>query len=715
MEQHQTFCRYCHAYCAMVATVEDGVVESVKPDTSNPIYGGYTCIKGRQLVEQMYQDARLIKPLKKNAHGEFEEVTSEQALDEIAAKVAQILEESGPRAIATYNGTVAFQNSAQLAYSKAWHDAIGSISYYTSVTIDQPAKVFVGSRMGYWAAGSHFFHDSDVALIIGNNPLVSHYAPPGSVPSMSPSAQLRKAKQRGLKLIVVDPRETELARRADLFLQVQPGQDAVLVGGMIRLILEEDLHDQAFCQEYVEGLETLRQEVAEFTLDRVEALTGIPATLVAEAARTFAAGPRGAAVTGTGPEMSSHPNLTHHLVGSLNAICGRFYRAGDKIPNPGVLSRPSPRFAQALNVPTAWGRGAQCRVRPEYGELKSPGRFGLQGEMPTSQLADEILVGGEGQVRALFVIAGNPILAWPDQEKTLKAMQSLDLLVCIDPYMAATAELAHYVLPPKLTLEREDVTLLSDAWYEKPYSQYSKAVVQTDHDVIEEWELYSGVAKRLDIEVRMGETVFPSSPEPTKFELLQAITKDARVDIGYLRDNPGGHVFEDQTVEVQPAQEGAEGRLQLYPEGVAEEFEALRADHASLEEGSGDFSHVLIGYRSKYVLNSFGLNLPAIKAKQGTTNPALIHPNDLAELGIDDDSEVVVESAFGAIPAVVKATDRIKRGVIAMHHSWGAAPDRNASVREVGSNTNLLVSSETQLQAFTGMPKASGIPVRIRP
>ena len=121
----------------------------------------------------------------------------------------------------------------------------------------------------------HFFHDSDVALIIGNNPLVSHYAPPGSVPSMSPSAQLRKAKQRGLKLIVVDPRETELAREADLFLQVQPGQDAVLVGGMIRLILEEDLHDQAFCKEYVEGLETLRQEVAEFTLDRVEALTGI--------------------------------------------------------------------------------------------------------------------------------------------------------------------------------------------------------------------------------------------------------------------------------------------------------------------------------------------------------------------------------------------------------------------------------------------------------
>ena len=473
--EHKTFCRYCHAYCPMVATVGDnGKVLSVQPDISNEMYGGYTCIKGRQLVEQMYQSGRLTSHQKRQVSGEYIAVSSETALNEIAEKIQQIVVEYGPRAIATYNGTVAFQNSAQLVYSREWHNALGSPSYYTSVTIDQPAKVFVGSRMGYWTGGSHSFHDSDVALIIGNNPLVSHYASPGGVPPFSPADQIRRAKERGMKLIAVDPRQSELARRCDVHLQVKPGQDAALLAGMVRLILQEELHDQDFCDRYVSGLAELRQEVEPYELKRVAALTEISELLIVEAARIFAAGPRGIAVTGTGPEMSAHPNLTQHLTASLNTICGRFYRAGDTLANSGALSSGVPRFEGVYDAPVAWDGGTRCRVRPEYGELSSP--MGVS-EMPTSQLADEILTPGEDQVRVLFVIAGNPLMAWPDQDKTLEAMQALELLVCLDPYMSATAELADYVLAPKLTLEREDVTLLADPWYEKPYSQYSKAVV----------------------------------------------------------------------------------------------------------------------------------------------------------------------------------------------------------------------------------------------
>jgi len=339
----------------------------------------------------------------------------------------------------------------------------------------------------------------------------------------------------------------------------------------------------------------------------------------------------------------------------------------------------------------------------------SPSKSGPVGEMPTSQLPDEILMPGDGQVKALFVIAGNPLMAWPNQQKTLEALQALELLVCIDPYMSATAEIADYVLAPKLTLEREDVTLLSDSWYEKPYSQYSKAVIETDHDVIEEWELYWGLAQRLDLEVKIGQEVIPNFPKPTKFELLQAITARSRVDIQFLRDNPGGHIFEDIEVEVSPAPESATGRLKLFPDGVAEEFKEI----AESGENVSEYSHLLIGYRSKYVLNSFGLNLPALRKKMGTTNPALMHPEDLVELNISDDSEIVIHSRFGSIPAVVKATDRIKRGVVAMHHNWGTAPDKQAPVREVGANTNVLVSGEDVLQRYTGMPRSSTIPINI--
>ncbi len=692
----------------MLAEVADGKVLSVKPDTDNEMYGGYTCIKGRQLVEQMYQPQRLTTCKIKNSKGEFEDINSEKALDEIAERVSKLVAEHGPRCIATYNGTVAFQNSGQLVYSREWHNALKSPSYYTSVTIDQPAKVFVGSRMGFWAAGSHFFHDSDVAMIIGNNPLVSHYAPPGGVPSVSPSDQIRKAKKRGLTLIAIDPRETELTRRSDIHLQIKPGEDAALLAGMIRVILAEDLHDIEFCEQFTSGLDELRAAVAEYDLATVSARTDIPEALILEAARTFAAGPRGVAITGTGPEMSAHPNLTQHMVGSLNTICGRYYRAGDTHPNPGSLAPEAPKLAQVFESPVAWGRGDRSRTHADLGELASA--TGVR-EMPTSQLADEILMSGEGQIKALFVIAGNPLMAWPDQEKAFAAMQELDLLVCIDPYMSATAEMADYVLAPKLTLEREDVTLLADYWYEKPYSQYSKAVVETDHDVIEEWEFYWGLAKRMGLEVTIKNEIIPNDRKPTKFELLQAITKGSRADLNFLRDNPGGHIFEGMQVEVQPASEGALGRLKLFPVGVAEEFQSLKKTN----ETDGEFSHQLIGFRSKYVLNSFGRNLPAILAKSGTTNPAHIHPDDLAAMNITDDSEVVIHSRHGSIPAIVKANKKIKPGVVAMHHCWGVAPGQQAPVREVGSNINLLVNGEEELQTFTGMTRSSAIPINISP
>jgi anaerobic selenocysteine-containing dehydrogenase len=705
----KTFCRYCHAYCPMDVQVEDGIVKAVLPDTDNSMYGGYTCIKGRQLVEQMYQGERLTNTLKKTDDG-FAPIDSHTAFDEIGTQLKAIIEKYGPRAVATYNGTYAFQNSAQLAFSRAWHDALESPSYYTSVTIDQPAKVFVGSRHGYWGAGGHFYKDSDVTLILGNNPMVSQYAPPGGVPSVSPFEKHREAKKRGQKLIAVDPRSTELTRRADMHLQIQPGEDSSLLAAMIRLILEENLHDQEFCAQHTEGLEELRSAVAPFTLDYAATRTQLPAQQIADAARLFAKGPRGVAITGTGPEMSQNPNLTQHLVTSLNSLCGRFYRAGDTLPNPGVLAPPGTRRAQALQVPVAWGHGDPSRIKPELGELTALGMMGPVKEMPTNLLADEILTPGEGQIKALIVVGGNPMLAFPNQDKVLQAMQELDLLICIDPYISATAKFADYVFAPKLSLEREDVTLLSDPWYEEPYSQYTKAIVATDKDVIEEWELYWELAKRLNLDVSINGEHLVEGDRPDKFTLLSAITKGSRVGVDWLRDNPGGHTFPEHSITVAAADSSA-GKLQFFPEGVAEEF-ATALENTAPE---AQYSHRLICARSKYVLNSSGLNLSLLRKKMGTTNPAYMHPDDVSSLGLEDDCLVEIHAAGGSIPAVVCATDRIKPGVIAMHHSWGGAPgiDSDDRVREIGANTNRLIDNLANTQRYTGMTQQSAIPVYI--
>ena len=316
----KTYCRFCHAYCPMVATVEDERLIAIAPDTDNEIYGGYTCVKGRQMLEQIYHSQRLEKSQKRQSDGSFADIGSQQAMDEIAEKLQAIVQQYGPRSIASYNGTYSFQNSAAHNVTRAWHSAIGSPSFYTSVTIDQPAKVAIApARMGWWNAGSHMWSDSDVALVIGNNTLISNFSIPGGVPSFSPANALREGKKRGLKLICVDPRKTEVAARSDLHLQVKPGQDAALLAGIIQIIIREDLYDREFCDQHTQGLALLDEATRSFTPEAVALAADIPVEQVYEAARLFGAGPRGGRTHARGPT----PCPGHF---ATTTVAGRGYR-----------------------------------------------------------------------------------------------------------------------------------------------------------------------------------------------------------------------------------------------------------------------------------------------------------------------------------------------------------------------------------------------------
>ncbi len=244
VEKRATFCRVCHAACPLIVEVEDDRrVLAVSGDRDDPLFEGYTCIKGRQLADQHHHPDRIRSTLRRTDHG-FEPVPSHEALDEIADRIGAIVGEHGPRAVASYTGTGAFQNSTSVPVTAAWHAGFGSPSFYTSITIDQPAHRSAALRLGAWEAGLDNFTDADVSLAVGYNPLVSSYGPAGGLQGTNPFVALRRAKERGLKLIVIDPRRTELARSADVWLQVQPGEDPTLLAGMIRHILANDLHDR---------------------------------------------------------------------------------------------------------------------------------------------------------------------------------------------------------------------------------------------------------------------------------------------------------------------------------------------------------------------------------------------------------------------------------------------------------------------------------------
>jgi anaerobic selenocysteine-containing dehydrogenase len=701
IETHKTYCRFCHNYCAFDIDVENGRAVAVRGDATDPIYGGYTCIKGRQLVEAHAHPDRVTRPLRRRPDGGYDEIPLAQALDEIAARVQAIAAAHGPRAIASYCGTYAFQNSAALAVAKAWHRGFDSPSYYTSVTIDQPSKFVAASRVGEWGAGLHGFHDSDVVMHIGNNPIVSQYTPFGGVPPWNPVKELRDAKARGMKVICVDPRRTDVARRADLFLQVWPGEDVTLLAGMIRLILDEGLHDAEFCARWMRGLDLLHEAVRAYGLAYTSKRTRVPEALIADAARTFARARRGVAVTGTGPDMSPHPTLTEHLVLALNLICGRVNRAGEKVPNPGVLTPVLPKKAQPTPPAPAFGHGPRMRVR---------GLGEIMGEMPCAALSDEILLEGEGQVKALFVVGGNPLVAWPDQAKTVRAMAALDLLVCIDVRRAATAKQAHYVLPGRMCLERADVPILCDTWYEQPYTHYAPPVVDAPAgaDLIEEWELYWELSARLGSPIALAGGELPLDRKPSKDEVLAYMLAGGRIPFDEVRRHRGGTVYAHVAQVVQPADTDCEARFEMAPDGVVEELAEVRG-----EELGEPFSHRLISRRLRQVYNSSGRDLSESRAK-GTTNPAFMHPGDLEALGARSGDVLEIASAHGMIYGVAEAAPDVMPGVISMAHAWGDPSADPKSVREIGASTNALVSNEVDFDTITGMARQSAIPVNVR-
>jgi len=707
----RSFCRICHAACPVDVHIDtSGGSERVVKVTGvddDPIFNGYTCIKGRQLPDQIHDPARLRHAMRRRPDGTFEEVGSNEALDEVAAKLKAIIDEHGPRAIATYTGTGGYQNAPSHPVAMAFHKAIGSISYYTSVTIDQPMKATANMRMGVWEAGPQNFTEADVLLAIGYNPMVSSFAPFGGLQGTDPFATLRQRKAEGLKLVVIDPRRTELAAQADIHLQVKPGEDPTLLAGMINVILSEDLYDHEFCDQWVDQdqLDTLRLAVESFTPDYVAGRSGVDADDMIAGARMFAAGPTGISGSGTGPSMSPHPSLMEHLSICLNVLCGRFMREGQQIESAAFLQADVPKRAQVIG-PFGNPKGPESRFR---------GLKGYNNEMPCSTLAQEIYTPGDEQVRALIVNGGNPVAAWPDQTKSIKAMQEIELLIVIDHRMSQTAEYADYIFAPRLSLERSDVPPFMDRWFREPYACYTEAVLEPVGDLLNDWEVYWEIAERLGIEIELPGGRLPTGDRPTDDEVLDIVYSKSRVPMDTIRAN-AGKVLPDRKIKVLPADPEAGGRFQVALADHMEELAVVRQEQTSAEIISGFDPTVhtfrLISRRLKTHLNSLGGEIPGL-AKKTPTNYAYMNPADMSDLGIEDDGLVRIASPHAELIGVVMSDPSVRQGVISMSHSWGSANGTDEKVRDIGAPTNRLIDVENGYCPITGQAIQSAIPVSV--
>jgi anaerobic selenocysteine-containing dehydrogenase len=726
ISRHPGFCRLCTAFCPILVDVEDGRAVKVVGDPSNSLYHGYTCPKGRALADQHNSPRRLLHSQKRGTDGKFAPVAVERALDEIAQKLSAILAEHGPRSVAMYFGTGSLPYPAAMPVARSWLRGIGSPMFFTPGAIDQPGKSIAMALHGGWQAGEQIFEESDTYLLVGMNPVISKCH---GLFGQNPARKLKEANARGMQMIVIDPRKTETANRAALHLQPRPGEDPALLAGIVRVIFEEGLYDADFVRENAQGLEALRKAVAPYTLDYVAARAGVPATDIERAARIFANAKKGCALAGTGPSFATRGTVTEYLCLCLNTLCGRWARDGDRAPRVNVFLPAHRPRAQPIPPFKGWGYGEPMRVR---------GLGASAAGMPTAALSDEILLGGEGQVKALICVGANPMMAWPDQRRTRAAMDALDLLVCIDNEFSATAELADYVIAPKLSFETPSMTQAVEALkyfgfglgYPRPWAQYAARIVEPPEgsEVIEDWQVFLSLAKRMGIKLQImtsfragahseGESLFfpiDQDDPPDTERLLAEMVRNSRVPLEEIMRHPHGREWVEIEERVLPREAGNADRLELGADYVMAELAKIRAeDYAGLRKDA-HFPFLLVSRRANNFLNSIGRTIPKL-APGGAYNPLHVHPDDLASIGLSDGDDVAIRSGHDTIPGVVKADATLRRGVVTMSQAFGGQPDEDHRFRELGSNTGRLMAADEDFDPITGIPRMGAIPVSIMP
>jgi anaerobic selenocysteine-containing dehydrogenase len=433
--------------------------------------------------------------------------------------------------------------------------------------------------------------------------------------------------------------------------------------------------------------------------------------------------------------MSPRGTLSEYLLACLLTLCGFRAREGDRVPNPGVLVPRGPRKAQPLAPTPAWGFPPKLRIR---------GLSNTACGLPTAALADEMLLEGEGQIRAMICLGGNPLTAWPDQIKTRAALEKLDLLVVLDPKLTQTARYADYVIPPKLAPEYptlsydfEELESHAPGWgYPVPYAAYREALVEPPEgsDLCEDWELFYALGREMGLALKLylGILRIPGDPPgrfvsldmqhaPTTDELFDILTEGSRIPLSEVRKHHAGRVYEDPDQVVLPRDPDCQAFLELGNEVMMAQLD--EAARRGPLEGDEAFPFRLISRRQANTLNSLGRDQAKL-VRERPHHPAYMHPADLESLGLEPGTLVAISSRRATVHAVVQSAEDLRRGVVSMSHGYGIDLDRLAPDADpgdpqpfsMGNHTGALASAEFDYEEpHTGIPRMSSIPVHVAP
>ncbi|MFC4533968.1 molybdopterin oxidoreductase family protein [Sphaerisporangium dianthi] len=718
---HRT-CPLCDAVCGLRLTLDDtGRVTSVKGDPDDPFSKGFICPKGASLGHLDEDPDRLRVPLVRKQDDEWHEVSWQEAFETVERGLKGVIDRHGRDAVALYLGNPTFHTMGGILYRGALGQALGTRNVYSASTIDQmPKHVACGYLFGDPLAISVPDVDrTDYLLVLGANPVESN----GSLCSAPDfPGRLKALRRRGGKLLVVDPRRTRTAAVADEHLPVRPGTDAFLLFGIVHTLLAEDLTTIGLD---VAGLDDLRRLADDFTPDVVSRVCGVPAESIARLARELAAAPTAAVYSRIGGCTVEFGTATQWLVDVINILTGNFDRPG------GVMfTRTATMDLGRTGEPYTTGRW-HSRVRGLPESL---------GELPVATLADEIETPGEGQVRALVAVAGNPVLSAPGGPRLDRALDDLDFMVCVDPYLNETTRHANVILPPPriLQMPHYDFLLLSVAV--RNYTRFSPAILPLEPGQLSEAEIMSrltliasgqgtdadpsALTEMMLDQILGGATQAPGSPFEGRevAEVRASLIGDSGpellldlflrlgthgLSLADLLENPHGIDLGPLTPRLPELLCTESGRVELAPPRLAEEAGRLRERLAAPAP-----ELLLIGRRQLRSNNSWLHNVPTLVG--GSNQCTLhVHPDDVARLGLGE--LAVIRSANGELVVPVEPNDAIMPGVVSLPHGWGhAGTTQRVAAEHPGVNANAL-TDESVIDVPSGNAVFNGVPVTLAP
>lgn len=753
MSVHKTACVLCSLNCGLEIEIQDGRISKVRGDTQHPSSQGYICNKAARLAYYQDNEERLTYPLKRQEDGRFARISWDQAIAEIAAKLLQIRDTHGGDAFATVGGG-GQGNHLGGFYSRQLRAAMGSRFSYNSLGQEKTGDFWVNGRL-FGAQTCHSTEDvehADYVLLIGCNPYHSHGIPRAR-------DQLKALKRNPARtLVVVDPRRTETAEMADIHLQLRPGADAYLLLAMLAIIVREGLHNQAFIDEHCTGFDEVRSMLEKIPIGEYARLADLTLEKVERVARGFAGADHACVRVDLGTQHSANTTLNAYLEKLLYLITGNFGRQGGNNLHASLIPLLSNTDERKETPDRPLKRTAYHGMQP------------IAGIYPPNILPDEILLAGDRRIRAVLVDSTNPALNYADSQAQEAAFKSLELLVVVDVAMTETARLAHYILPAASQFEKVEATGFN-LEFPRNYFHLRQPLLPPLGETLPEPEIYTRLLETmgllplrhpwLSLAARLGSGALGRIAYLSMLMLAMRARKRLRAFAPSLMYRSlgtrlgrsaaaapllplavifalshgkqvrrsghkgfgiglGASLFQaivrgNSGVEISVHDYGEMWRLIKTPDRkVHLAIHELLAQADGLQSNackdSPQYPIILMaGERRAYNANQI------FRGNQWRkTDPAgslRMHPKDAMSLGITDGSRVTVSSQQGAVDALIRVDDSLRRGVVTLPHGYG---QQGADGTTNGPAINRLTSLN-HCEPFTKTPYHKHVSVNIVP